>query len=91
MKYEEALELVKKCGFNIEAPFESKVEELVTKALERQIKKKPIVKKSVKVNAFMLRCPNGECEAVLQSDTPCCKYCGQALDWRALEETEDTK
>ena len=48
-------------------------------ALEKQIPKKPTVKKSIKVNAFALRCPN--CEAVLQSDSPHCRYCGQALDW----------
>ena len=48
-------------------------------ALEKQIPKKPTIKKSVKVNAFTLRCPN--CEAVLQADSPCCRYCGQALDW----------
>lgn len=48
-------------------------------ALEKQIPKKPIIRKSCKVNAFALRCPN--CEAVLQADSPCCRYCGQALDW----------
>jgi len=53
------------------------------KALEKQIPKKPTVKKSCKVNAFTLRCPN--CEAVLQSDSPCCRYCGQALDWSDTE------
>ena len=49
-------------------------------ALEKQIPKKPKIKKLLKnIDGFMLRCPN--CEAVLQSDTPHCKYCGQALDW----------
>ena len=52
-------------------------------ALEKQIPKKPIIKKSCKVNAFALRCPN--CEAVLQSDSPHCRYCGQALDWSDTE------
>lgn len=32
-----------------------------------------------KIISWDLKCPN--CEAVLQSDTPHCKYCGQALDW----------
>lgn len=52
-------------------------------ALEKQIPKKPTIKKSVKVNAFTLKCPN--CEAVLQADSPCCRYCGQALDWSDTE------
>ena len=58
--------------------------ELAISALEKQIPKKPIIKKSVKVSAFMLRCPN--CELVLQSDSPCCRYCGQSLDWSAVDE-----
>lgn len=53
----------------------------IVSALKKQVPKRPIIKKSVKVNGFMLRCPNADCEAVLQSDSPCCKYCGQALDW----------
>lgn len=56
---------------------------LAISALEKQIPKKPTIKKSVKVNAFTLRCPN--CEAVLQADSPCCRYCGQALDWSDTE------
>ena len=56
-------------------------EKAIVEALEKQIPKRPILKKSVKVNGFMLRCPNADCEAVLQSDSPYCKYCGQALDW----------
>lgn len=52
-------------------------------ALEKQIPKKPTIKKSCKVNAFTLRCPN--CEAVLQADSPCCRYCGQALDWSDMK------
>lgn len=57
--------------------------QIAKKALEKQIAKKPTIKKSCKVNAFTLRCPN--CEAVLQSDSPHCKYCGQALDWSKKE------
>ena len=57
--------------------------EMSKQALEKQIPKKPTIKKSVKVNAFTLRCPN--CEAVLQADSPCCRYCGQALDWSDTE------
>ena len=55
----------------------------VMEALEKQIPKKPVIRKSCKVNAFTLRCPN--CEAVLQADSPCCRYCGQALDWSDTE------
>ena len=56
-------------------------EKMVLDALEKRMPKRPIIKKSIKVNGFMLRCPNAGCEAVLQSDSPCCKYCGQSLDW----------
>lgn len=56
---------------------------LAKSALEKQIPQKPTIKKSCKVNAFTLRCPN--CEAVLQADSPCCRYCGQALDWSDAE------
>ena len=48
-------------------------------AMRKQIPQKPIIKKSIIVNGFALRCPY--CESVLQSDSPHCKYCGQALDW----------
>lgn len=54
-------------------------------ALEKQIQKRPKIKSFPKINGFELRCPNGDCEAVLQSDSPCCKYCGQALDWSDVE------
>ena len=54
-------------------------------ALEKQIPTKPKIKKFVKTNGFELRCPNDDCGAVLQSDSPCCKYCGQALDWSDTE------
>ena len=56
-------------------------EKMVLDALEKRMPKRPIINKSVKVNGFMLYCPNADCEAVLQSDSPCCKYCGQSLYW----------
>ena len=56
-------------------------EKMVLDALEKRMPKRPIIKKSIKVNGFVLRCPNADCEGVLQSDSPCCKYCGQSLDW----------
>ena len=54
-------------------------------AVKKQILKRPKIKKFVKINGFDLRCPNDDCEAVLQSDSPCCRYCGQALDWSDVE------
>ena len=64
MTPKEALELVEQCGLNIEGNKHAECEEIVISALEKQIPKKPIIKKSVKVNGFMLRCPNTDCEAV---------------------------
>lgn len=58
-------------------------ETAIVNALKKQIPKKPKFKKSVKSQTFELRCPN--CGAVLQSDSPHCKYCGQALDWSDTE------
>ena len=54
-------------------------------AVEKQIAKRPKIKKFAKINGFELRCPNDDCGAVLQSDSPCCRYCGQALDWSDIE------
>lgn len=56
-------------------------EKAIVKALEKQIRKRPKIKKFAKLKMFELRCPNDDCGAVLQSDSPCCKYCGQTLDW----------
>ena len=90
MTYTEAVESIKKyiccekpiqrhcqdsCLYEIEnCPYSLAIE-----AMEKQIPKKPIIKKSCKVNAFTLICPN--CGAVLQSDSPHCRHCGQAIDW----------
>lgn len=60
-------------------------EEFVKTALEKQIPKKPTIKKSYKVNCFTLMCPC--CEMVLQADSPHCRHCGQALDWSTSDET----
>ena len=54
-------------------------------ALEKQMLKRPKIKSFPKINGFELRCPNSDCGAVLQSDSPCCRYCGQALDWSDIE------
>ena len=50
-------------------------------AVGKQMPKRPKIKKLNKITCFELRCPNDDCGAVLQSDSPCCRYCGQALDW----------
>ena len=59
--------------------------EIAKNAIEKQISKRPKIKSFPKISGFELRCPNGDCGAVLQSDSPCCKYCGQALDWSDAE------
>ena len=59
--------------------------EIAKNAIEKQILKRPKIKSFPKINGFELRCPNGDCGAVLQSDSPCCRYCGQALDWSDVE------
>ena len=59
--------------------------EIAKNAIEKQILKRPKIKSFPKMNGFELRCPNGDCRAVLQSDSPCCRYCGQALDWSDVE------
>ena len=59
--------------------------EIAKNAIEKQILKRPKIKSFPKTNGFELRCPNGDCGAVLQSDSPYCRYCGQALDWSDTE------
>ena len=57
------------------------VKEKTLRAISKQIPQRPKTKEFVHIDGFKLRCPNTDCEAVLQSDSPCCKYCGQSLDW----------
>ena len=81
---EEIAEIEYKNGFRDEQAAVNKINEaceIACKAMEKQIPKRPKIKKFDKVNGFDLRCPNDDCGAVLQSDSPCCRYCGQALDW----------
>ena len=81
MTYEEALKLVKGCGFNIEAPLHNEVEDLVLSALERQIPKKPLPEEKIYGNGI---CPS--CGAYfLDKSTKYCGNCGQALDWEKAE------
>lgn len=96
MKYEEALKLVEKCGFNIEAPLESEVEELVRKALEKQIPKRPYYEGDgyadgvlVYDTAFCPVCNHEFEEGINEWGSDYCQDCGQALDWS--EESEDTE
>ena len=90
MTYEEALKLVKGCGFNIEAPLESEVEKFVVRALERQIPQKITHEASLYKCCTCPNCKNvldrfekwGE--STVRITVAYCVYCGQKLDW---EET----
>ena len=91
MTYEEALKLVKGCGFNIEAPTESEVEKIVVRAIEKQIPKKITHEASL---FKCCTCPN--CKNVLDRfekwgentvriTVAYCVFCGQKLDWEEAE------
>lgn len=94
MTHEEALRLVKGCGFNIEAPLESEVEKIVVRALERQIPKH-IEEQTEDDREFIdYICPS--CKTTLQQKMKQakrqtvykykhCIECGQALDWEEAE------
>ena len=91
MTYEEALKLVKGCGFNIEAPLESEVEKFVVRALERQIPQKITHEASLYKCCTCPNCKNvldrfekwGE--STVRITVAYCVYCGQKLDWEEAE------
>lgn len=72
MKPQEAKELVKQCGLNIEGIKNIECESVIISALEKQIPKKVTFHKS------HYRCPS--CNDLIMGGS-FCRYCGQALDW----------
>lgn len=95
MTYQEANTLVDDFSFVYKGksiPKEALIEcrEVIHKALEKQIPKKPIEKEVIGVSMagyrYKGRCP--ECSSkVLQSLGNYCSKCGQALDWSVENES----
>ena len=91
MTYEEALQSVlrycsEECGKIDTCRGEDKecAEAAVMKALEKQIPKKPIIRKAEDYfgNVKHTLCPHCQ-ETEFVSTQPCfCHHCGQAIDWR---------
>ena len=87
MTHKEALNLVKGCGFNIEAPLHNEVEKIVVRAIERQIPKKLTHEASLYKCCTCPNCKNvldrfekwGE--STVRITVAYCVFCGQALDW----------
>lgn len=87
-KYQEALETLCNMLKEGELIFSQVVEreeaiERLQELVEKATPKKPIEKPSF---ASGYKCPNCECNIVLHGSheicpTPCCSWCGQALDW----------
>ena len=94
MKYEEALQSVlmycsEECGKIDTCRGEDKecAEAAVIKALEKQIPKKPIIRKAEDYfgNVKHTLCPNCQ-ETEFVFTQPCfCHHCGQALNWEVNE------
>ena len=53
-------------------------------ALDKQIPKK-IIRKSKKASLEDIKCPNCQREIDAMNIVNYCTYCGQALDWSAIE------
>lgn len=57
---------------------------IVIEALDKQIPKK-IIRKSKKASLEDIKCPNCQREIDAMNIVNYCTYCGQALDWSAIE------
>ena len=57
---------------------------IVIEALDKQIPKK-IIRKSKKASLKDIKCPNCQREIDAMNIVNYCTYCGQALDWSAIE------
>ena len=90
MTPQEAITLVKECGFNIETTKHFECEKVVLNALEKQIPKKPTPHKveggKIKIGngwwcegTTVHKCPN--CNEFISRTYKYCYKCGQALDW----------
>lgn len=60
------------------------MEEMKIEALDKQIPKK-IIRKSKKASLENIKCPNCQREIDAMNIVNYCTYCGQALDWSAIE------
>lgn len=76
MKPQEAKELVKQCGLNIDGIKNIECESVIISALEKQIPKRPIfLRYSTNITFACL------CNARIKKGDKYCRVCGQALDW----------
>lgn len=78
MTYEQALN---KLDETLIGDLELKV--ILSKALEKQIEKKPKIINPKYTRNFIFGCPN--CNEFVCFNQKCCAYCGQALDWSGVE------
>lgn len=101
MTPQEAINLVKDCGLNIEGIKNIECEKLIVSALEKQIPKPPkrLTHKPLIDAGWEYGCPNCGCavgenkhlgfaynEYLEPNENYCCS-CGQALDWGDSNET----
>lgn len=80
MTPQEAIELVKQCGLNIEGNKYAECEKVVLTALEKQILKKPLEIEGDYTALYGI-CPNCKNMVCDNEDYKHCNECGQALDW----------
>ena len=85
MTYEEAIEILQEeHDYCQEMSYVIKALEMAICALEKQIPKKPIIRKTEDYFGYVkhVLCPN--CQKVeFGYEHPCfCKLCGQAIDWK---------
>ena len=88
MTYKEAIEILQEeHDYCQEMSYVIKALEMAICALEKQIPKKPIIRKTEDYFGYTehILCPN--CEKVdFGYERPCfCKLCGQAIDWKVSE------
>lgn len=76
----EALDIVKQCGLNVEGVANTECESVIFSALEKQIPKKPNIhgyREGRLINTISYTCP--ACNKHIGREI-FCKHCGQALD-----------
>jgi hypothetical protein len=83
MTIQEAITLVKECGFNIATTKHSECEKVVLNALEKQIPKKPIKIGEEYISERREWVYDYECPSCGNpyADNSYCSCCGQKLDW----------
>ena len=87
MTYEKAIKLLNSATIYYGGKCSRTAVDLAIDALEKQIPKKPIIRKTEDYFGYVeyIICPN--CEIVeFGHEHPCfCKLCGQAIDWEVSE------